>query len=62
MSHFPEPVRFPENFVPSKWILILERAKCNGRNKSDELGGLPFQHQIFFAINPDESAVSTGAL
>lgn len=36
MSHFSEPVRFPEKFVPSKWTLILERAKCNWGNKSDE--------------------------
>jgi len=50
-SYFLEPVRFPENFVPSKWTLILERAKCNWGKKSSELGGLPFQHQIFFAVN-----------
>jgi hypothetical protein len=36
MSHFPEPVRIPENFVPSKWTLILEKAKCKWGNKSDE--------------------------
>jgi hypothetical protein len=46
-SYFLEPVRFPENFVPSKWTLILERAKCNWGNKSGESGGLPLQHQIF---------------
>jgi hypothetical protein len=51
MSHFPEPFRFPENFIPSKWILILEKAKCKWGNKSDEYGGFPVQHQIFFAMH-----------